>query len=110
LGSVALFGAASGLYFGKIKPEHEARLMQQQADIAAATEDTARLEQKLEQQKARIKEAEDSLGRFNNVPKPEALPEPAPKPVIAPGPARKTDDKKTPCTCQDGDPLCSCLR
>jgi colicin import membrane protein len=111
VGSVALFGAASGLYFGKIKPEHEARLMQQQADVAAAEEETARLEQKLAQQNARIKEAERSLDGFKNAPKPEALPEATPKPTISHGPVRKTDDKKnTPCTCQEGDPLCGCIR
>jgi len=111
VGSVALFAAASGLYFGKIKPDNEARLKQQQADIAAADEETARLKQKLAQQDARIKEAERSLGDFKNAPKPVVTPEPAPKPAAGPGPARKVEDKKNvPCTCQEGDPLCGCIR
>ncbi|MDC0741401.1 hypothetical protein [Polyangium mundeleinium] len=62
LGSMFLFAAAFGFYFGKVKPDGEAQLRAQQAAIDAADEEASRLRKKLAERDARIKEAERVLG------------------------------------------------
>lgn len=52
-----------GLYFGKIKPDHEARLAAQAADINAQTEETRKLEAQVAANQKRIEQAEGALQR-----------------------------------------------
>jgi len=50
-----------GLYFGKLKPEHDARLAAQAADINAQFEETRRLEAEVAANQKRISQAEKLL-------------------------------------------------
>jgi len=59
--AILLIGAA-GLWFGVIEPAASARLRAQQADIAAAREEAARLRAELAKRDDRIRAAERALG------------------------------------------------
>jgi hypothetical protein len=50
-----------GLYFGKVKPDHEARVAAQAADINAQFEETRRLEAQVAANQKRISQAENLL-------------------------------------------------
>lgn len=110
-GSIVVFAAALGLYFGKIKPEAEARLRAQQADIAATDEEAERLRKEVAQRDARIREAERALAAANEQSAKSRAPTEGPKDEkqrnVAPV---KKDKPSGGCTCLEGDPLCGCIR
>ena len=54
LGAVALIGGSLGLYFGKIKPDHDALLANQAAQTEATREEAAKLRAKLDADRKRI--------------------------------------------------------
>jgi colicin import membrane protein len=53
--------AIVGLYFGKIKPDHDARLAAQAADINAHFEEARKLEERIAANQKRIEQAENAL-------------------------------------------------
>lgn len=63
VGGVLVVAAVIGLYFGKIKPEHDARIAAQAADINAQTEETRKLEAQVAANQKRIEQAEGALQR-----------------------------------------------
>jgi hypothetical protein len=113
VGAIALFAAAGGVYFGKIRPDAEAALLAKAADANAAGEDAAKLQQKLDEQEKRLREAQRALDDLANAPKPQpnaAAPAGTSKtPVPGSGP-KKVTPQDPGCTCVEGDPLCRCLR
>jgi colicin import membrane protein len=61
-GVLAIAGVL-GLYFGKIKPDHEAHLAAQAANINSQFDETRRLEAQNAANQKRIKQAEDALAK-----------------------------------------------
>lgn len=58
---VLLFVATMGIYFGKVKPDAEARMISQQADIARWNEEVRELREQVAARDARIRDAERVL-------------------------------------------------
>lgn len=61
IGPVLLFVATMGIYFGKVKPDAEARMLGQQADIARWNEEVRQLREQVAARDARIRDAERVL-------------------------------------------------
>jgi len=61
IGPVLLFVATMGIYFGKVKPDAEARLLNQQADITRWNEEVRQLRAQVAARDARIRDAERVL-------------------------------------------------
>lgn len=109
-GAMAVVGAV-GLYFGKLKPEYEARLVQQAADINAQFEETRRLEAQFAANQKRIAKAESLLQQSKEAaaaaaptaPPPAAAP-PVSKPKGAAGATIKPQTKGG--ACLPGEPGC----
>lgn len=109
------FGAAAGalliagmlgLYFGKIRPDHEARVAAQAADINAQFEENRKQEAQVAANDKRIKEAERLLEEARI----RALSNQTPAPVVTAKPATNgTNTIKTPKktgSCLAGEPGC----
>lgn len=58
---VLLFVTTMGIYFGKVKPDAEARMLSQQADIARWNEEVRQLREQVAARDARIRDAERVL-------------------------------------------------
>ncbi len=58
---VMLFVATMGIYFGKVKPDAEGRMLAQQADIVRWNEEVKQLRQQVAARDARIRDAERVL-------------------------------------------------
>jgi len=122
--AVVVFGVL-GLYFGKIRPEAEAREAAQRAVIAQQQEETRRAQQQLADSTAKVNDllsqlssAQDDKTRAELKAKlADAQKQQAASASRASGGGSKAsggggDDKPKPkkaCDCQPGDPLCSCL-
>ncbi len=61
VGPVLLFVATMGIYFGKVKPDAEARMLSQQADIARWNEEVRQLREQVAARDTRIRDAERVL-------------------------------------------------
>lgn len=61
IGPVLLFVTTMGIYFGKVKPDAEARMVSQQADIARWNEEVRQLRAQVAARDARIRDAERVL-------------------------------------------------
>ncbi|MBK9264573.1 MAG: hypothetical protein IPM54_32905 [Polyangiaceae bacterium] len=61
IGPVLLFVTTMGIYFGKVKPDAEARMISQQADIARWNEEVRQLRAQVAARDARIRDAERVL-------------------------------------------------
>lgn len=61
VGPVLLFIATMGIYFGKVKPDAEARMLSQQADIARWNDEVRQLREQVAARDARIRDAERVL-------------------------------------------------
>jgi len=61
IGPVLLFVTTMGIYFGKVKPDAEARMLSQQADIARWNEEVRQLREQVAARDARIRDAERVL-------------------------------------------------
>lgn len=75
--AVAVIGIGTGVYFGKVKPEAEAALLEQSARIAAAQEEADKMRAKVEANDRRIKQAEKDVSDAEaklgaEIPKPTA--------------------------------------
>ncbi|HVK64055.1 MAG TPA: hypothetical protein VM694_06260 [Polyangium sp.] len=112
IGAAALIGSGMGLYFGKIKPDQDASLANQSAEVEATREEAARLRAKLdangkrldetaarlEEEKRRARELEEAKSAANEAP--------ATRPVQK-GPAPKQHEgPKTGGKCLPGEPGC----
>lgn len=96
-----------GLYFGKIRPDHEARVAAQAADINAQFEENRKLEAQVAANDKRIKQAENLLEQTKNNAAAAAVPTVA-APVIKP-PTNGTNTVKPPKNtgkCLPGEPGC----
>lgn len=105
-GVLAIAGAL-GLYFGKIKPDHEAHLAAQAASINAQTEETRRLEAQLAANDKRIKQAENALERSKT--EAAATAQPAPTTTVKKLQSNGTNIPKPPTNtgkCLPGEPGC----
>jgi multidrug efflux pump subunit AcrA (membrane-fusion protein) len=77
-GAVALFGVATGVYFGKLAPEAEAQIIEQSARIAAIQEESGKLRTKVDENERRIEQAakdvEEAAKKLDGkeIPKPSA--------------------------------------
>jgi hypothetical protein len=60
-GGILAIAGIVGLYFGKVKPEHDARVAEQAANINTQFEETRRLEAQVEANQKRISQAEKLL-------------------------------------------------
>ncbi|HMI88177.1 MAG TPA: hypothetical protein VK550_29030 [Polyangiaceae bacterium] len=122
-GAIIVFGGL-GLYFGKIRPEAEARETATRAALFQQSEETKRAQQQLAETTAKVNDlvtqlssAQDDKTRAELKAKlDEAQRVQAGAARRASGTATKGgDDKpdkpkpKKPCDCQPGDPLCNCL-
>ena len=124
-GAIVVFGGL-GLYFGKIRPEAEAREAQTRAALVAQAEETKRAQQQLADSTAKVNDllsqlssAQDDKTRAELKAKlAEAQKAQAGAASRASGGGRKAsggggEDRPKPpkkeCNCQPGDPLCSCL-
>jgi colicin import membrane protein len=112
VGAAALIGGVAGLYFGKLKPEQDARLANQAAEVEATREEAAKLRakvdadgkrmdettRKLEEEKRRARELEEAKAAANEAAQArQGRQGPAPKQAEAP----KTGGK-----CLPGEPGC----
>ena len=61
VGPMLLFVATIGIYFGKVKPDAEARMLSQQADIAHRNAEVRQLREQVAARDARIRDAERVL-------------------------------------------------
>jgi colicin import membrane protein len=61
VGPVVLFVMTIGIYWGKVKPDAEARMLSQQADIARWNEEVRQLRAQVSARDARIRDAERVL-------------------------------------------------
>jgi colicin import membrane protein len=61
VGPVLLFALTIGIYWGKVKPDAEARMLSQQADIARWNEEVRQLRAQVAARDARIRDAERVL-------------------------------------------------
>ncbi len=61
IGPVFLFVTTIGIYFGKVKPDAEARMLAQQADIARWNEEVRQLREQVAARDTRIRDAERVL-------------------------------------------------
>jgi len=61
VGPVLLFALTIGIYWGKVKPDAEARMLAQQADIARWNEEVRQLRAQVAARDARIRDAERVL-------------------------------------------------
>jgi colicin import membrane protein len=61
IGPVLLFVTTMGIYFGKVKPDAEARMLSQQADITRWNEEVRQLREQVAARDARIRDAERVL-------------------------------------------------
>lgn len=61
IGPMVLFALTIGIYWGKVKPDAEARMLSQQADIARWNEEVRQLRAQVSARDARIREAERAL-------------------------------------------------
>jgi colicin import membrane protein len=125
IGGGAVLVSILGLYFGKIRPEAEAREAAQRAVIAQQQEETRRAQQQLADSTSKVNDllsqlssAQDDKTRAELKAKlAEAQKAQAGAASRASGGGAKAsggggDDKPKPkkaCDCQPGDPLCSCL-
>jgi dTMP kinase len=96
-----------GLYFGKVKPEHEARIAAQAADINAQFEETRRLEAQVAANQKRISQAESLLQHSKDEAAAEAA-QPAPTSTVH-KPQMGTNTPKPQAkagSCLPGEPGC----
>jgi colicin import membrane protein len=119
--AILLFGGL-GLYFGKIKPESEAREAASRAAILQQAEEAKRLQHQLEEQTSKVNDLLDKLSSAQDdktraelqakLADARKAQQAAAKQAAGGGskgggsgdaPAKKA------CNCQPGDPLCSCL-
>lgn len=116
--AVALFAAAGGVYFGKIKPEAERATLEQQAKLASIEEalakakiDAERTDQKMKDAQAAVERAQSEAERIKAE---QALAaatrakDDAQKTLQRVQPPKKTGPDCIPCK-YPGDPLCTCL-
>lgn len=61
IGPMVLFALTIGIYWGKVKPDAEARMLSQQADIARWNEEVRQLRAQVSARDARIRDAERVL-------------------------------------------------
>ncbi|UQA61652.1 hypothetical protein [Polyangium aurulentum] len=61
IGAVAVFGVATGVFFGKLRPETEAQLVEGSARIAQIQEETDKLRASVSKNDARIEQAQKDL-------------------------------------------------
>ncbi len=117
--AILLFGGL-GLYFGKIKPEAEARDAASRAAIMQQAEEAKRLQHQLEEQTTKVNDLLDKLSSAQDDKTRAELQakladarkaQQAAAKQAAGGGAKGGGDApaKKACNCQPGDPLCSCL-
>lgn len=97
-----------GLYFGKIRPDHEAHLAAQAASINAQFEETRRIEAQNAANQKRIKQAEEALERSKEEVT-SAAAQPAPTTTAKKPPSNGTGTTKPPPksgACLPGEPGC----
>lgn len=105
-GGILIVGLV-GLYFGKIKPDHEAQVAARAADINAQFEENRKLEAQVAANDKRIKQAENLLEQTKNNTPVVAQPT-ATTPVIKPlqNGANTVKTPKTTGKCLPGEPGC----
>jgi colicin import membrane protein len=118
-GALILLVGFLGVYFGKIKPESEARDAAARAAILQQAEESKRLQRQLEEQTAKVNDlvaqlssAQDDKTRAELKAKlAEAQKAQQGLARQASGGGKSGGDApvKPKCNCQPGDPLCSCL-
>jgi colicin import membrane protein len=118
LSAVLVFGGGLGIYFGKIKPEAEAKNIAAAAQIRAQQEESERLRRDVEEKNAKV----DKLLNDIKVAQSKAEQERLQNELAAAQKARDAADRKLtggikgpaknePCVCKDpGDPLCGCIK
>jgi colicin import membrane protein len=118
-GALILLVGFLGVYFGKIKPEADARDAAARAAIMQQAEESKRLQRQLEEQTAKVNDlvaqlssAQDDKTRAELKAKlAEAQKAQQGLARAASGSGKSSGDAppKKACNCQPGDPLCSCL-
>lgn len=120
-GAALLLVAILGIYFGKVKPEAEQREAAAQAALLQQAEEAKKLQRQLEEQSQKVNDLVAQLASAKDQSTRDALAQQlqdaqrkkdALNKVAAPsggGAASPRPANKPPCTCQAGDPLCSCL-
>jgi hypothetical protein len=116
LGALALLGVGTGVYFGQIRPETDALLLERSAEINRIREENDRIGQQIAKNEARLREAEKALADAKSQ-ESKAAETPAPaRPGTRVVASRSThartetnSDSSQPRTCLDGDPLCEKL-
>jgi colicin import membrane protein len=119
-GAAILLIGFLGIYFGKIKPENDAKEAATRAALMQQAEESRKLQAQLSEQTAKVNDllqqvaaAQDDKTRAELKAK-LAEAQKAQQNIAraaAGGGAAKSDSPtpKKPCNCQAGDPLCSCL-
>jgi colicin import membrane protein len=119
-GGVILLIGALFLYFGKIKPDNDAREAAARAQLMQQAEESRKLQAQLAEQSQKVN---DLLGQLASAQDDKTRAELKAKLVDAQqqqtrlakkaasggGAGEAASKPKPPCNCQPGDPLCSCL-
>jgi len=111
IGAVVLLGGGAGIYFGKIVPDTQAQLTQQQAEINRKAEEAARLKAELDKNGKRIEDAEARLLEARRKAAEEATANQNDTKEVRPkgptnGTTKTTDGNKTGGQCLPGEPGC----
>ncbi len=116
--AVALFGAAGGVYFGKIQPEAERAELEQRAKLASIEEalarartDAERTDQKMREAQAAVAKAQSEAERIKaeqTLAAATRAKDDAQKTLQRVQPLKKNTPDCIPCK-YPGDPLCTCL-
>jgi colicin import membrane protein len=122
VGAALLLFGGLGLYFGKIKPEAEARDAASHAAILQQAEEAKRLQRQLDEQTTKVNDLLDKLSSAQDdktraelqaklADARKAQQAAAKQAAGGGGPKAGGGDAppKKACNCQPGDPLCSCL-
>jgi len=114
LGAVAVFGVATGVFFGKFRPETEAKLVEGSARIAAIQEETDKLRANVDKNDERIKKAEKDVEEATRklgaeIPKPSTTGTATsirPRTPRTPVGGKPTEVKQNGGQCLPGEPGC----